>query len=54
MMPVVTAVSVWPTSAVPVMVGAPVGAVLGVPGAVVVSSLSEASEVPTALMAETR
>ena len=53
-MPVVTAVSVWPTCAVPVMVGAPVGAVLGVPGAVVVSSLSEASEVPTALMAETR
>ena len=28
MMPVVTAVSVWPTSAVPVMVGAPVAAVL--------------------------
>ena len=27
-MPVVTAVSVWPTCAVPVMVGAPVGAVL--------------------------
>ena len=52
-MPVVTAVSVWPTCAVPVMVGAPVGAVL-VPEAVVVSSLSEASEVPTALMAETR
>ena len=51
-MPVVTAVSVWPTCAVPVMVGAPVGAVLV--EAVVVSSLSEASEVPTALMAETR
>ena len=30
-MPVVTAVSVWPTCAVPVMVGAPVAAVLGVP-----------------------
>ena len=28
MMPVVTAVSVWPTCAVPVMVGTPVGAVL--------------------------
>ena len=27
-MPVVAAVSVWPTCAVPVMVGAPVGAVL--------------------------
>ena len=51
-MPVVTAVSVSPTSAVPVMVGAPVGAVLV--EAVVVSSLSEALEVPTALMAETR
>ena len=48
----VEAVSVWPTCAVPVMVGAPVGAVLV--EAVVVSSLSEASEVPTALMAETR
>ena len=52
-MPVVTAVSVSPTSAVPVMVGAPVGAVL-VEAVVVVSSLSEALEVPTALMAETR
>ena len=31
MMPVVTAVSVWPTCAVPVMVGTPVGAVLVVP-----------------------
>ena len=51
-MPVVAAVSVWPTCAVPVMVGAP-GAVL-VEAVVVVSSLSEASEVPTALMAETR
>ena len=30
MMPVVTAVSVWPTCAVPVMVGAPVAAVLAV------------------------
>ena len=39
-MPVVAAVSVWPTCAVPVMVGAPVGAVLV--EAVVVSSLSEA------------
>ena len=33
-MPVVTAVSVWPTCAVPVMVGAPIAAVLVVPGAV--------------------
>ena len=49
MMAAVPAVSVCPTCAVPVIVGAPVAAVL-----VVVSSLSEASEVPTALMAETR
>ena len=52
-MPVVAAVSVWPTCAVPVMVGAPIAAVL-VEAVVVASSLSEASEVPTALMAETR
>ena len=39
-MPVVTAVSVWPTCAVPVMVGAPVGAVLGVPGAVSLTVMS--------------
>ena len=40
MMPVVTAVSVWPTCAVPVMVGAPIAAVLGVPGAVSLTVMS--------------
>ena len=40
MMPVVTAVSVLPTCAVPVMVGAPVAAVLGVPGAVSLTVMS--------------
>ena len=39
-MPVVTAVSVWPTCAVPVMVGAPIAAVLGVPGAVSLTVMS--------------
>ena len=39
-MPVVTAVSVLPTCAVPVMVGAPIAAVLGVPGAVSLTVMS--------------
>ena len=51
-MPVVAAVSVWPTCAVPVMVGAPIAAVLV--EAVVALSTLEAVPAPLALMAETR
>ena len=46
MMPVVTAVSVWPTSAVPVMVGAPVGAVLPAAPTVAVAALVSVSVWP--------
>ena len=52
-MAVVPAVSVCPTCAVPVIVGAPVAAVL-VPAPVVASSTLEAALVPMVLIAETR
>ena len=46
MMPVVTAVSVWPTCAVPVMVGAPVAGVFGAPATVSVGALVRCSSLP--------
>ena len=45
-MPVVEAVSVWPTCAVPVMVGAPVAAVFGTPASVAVGALVRVSSPP--------
>ena len=44
MMAVVTAVSVWPTSAVPVMVGAPVARVFATAETAAVASLVSVSE----------